>query len=145
MESRCRQRSMEMQWPRTRQAALNYSEPHWAPAGATLGDWMCSQTCWGYWAEGWFEGWHKIIKTSSAGQPLITPSPHSKVSFVARREICHGHASFSHRHYKSRAAPPFPLHLKSLITTLIFASFLLIRGFTSDGGFSYWAKFETQQ
>lgn len=53
MESRCKQRSMETQWPRTRQAALNYREPQWAPARATLlGDWMCSQTCWGYWVEG---------------------------------------------------------------------------------------------
>lgn len=33
---------------------------------------------------------------------------------------------------------------ESLNTALIFASFLLIRGFMPAGGFSYRAKFETQ-
>lgn len=64
---------------------------------------------------GWrasFKGWHKIIQISSSGQPLITPSPESKVFFVARREIWHGQNLFSHRHYRSRAVTLFPPHLK---------------------------------
>lgn len=71
-----------------------------------------------------------------------THSPEGKIFSVARREICHGQALFSLSHCKHRAAIPLPPHLdrRASAQPRCFASFLLINGFMSAGGFSYRAK-----
>lgn len=114
MESRCKLRSMETQWPRTRQAALKCSEPHWAPTSAAfLGGLMCFQTYWGYWVEGpvLMDG-TKSHKSAHLGSSSSHHHQRAKYFFLARREIWHGQNLFSHRHYRSRAVPLFPPHLK---------------------------------
>lgn len=114
MESRCKLRSIETQWPRTWQPAMKYNRP----CAATLSGCVCHlpgpflcifRHTEDIGLKGQFKRttWEHRCQPSWAA-PHNTRSPEGKVFSLARRETGHGQASVSLTHCKSRAAAPLP-------------------------------------